>query len=182
MILLNLRILFLLALLLNFYLVPDSINAATETYDEYAIKTAFLFRSLHYVDWSNKNSSDEAIVICTIEPDNFSRTIKSLQHQKVNERAIETRNLASFEEINACDVLLIPFKKLFQLQQTLNKIENQNILTVSDQPGSAQSGVILNFPVDNQKVIIEINIDAANKQNIKFSAKLLRIAKIVGYK
>jgi hypothetical protein len=176
------RILFFLTLLFSIYLIPDSINAATETYDEYAIKTAFLYRSLHYVDWSDKNASNKFIVICTMEPDSFSKTINSLHQRKVNDRAIETRHLASFEEISTCDVLVIPIKKSIHLQQTLKKIKHQNILTVSDQPGSAQSGVILNFPVDNQKVIIEINIDAANRQNIKFSAKLLRIAKIVGYK
>ncbi|MEJ2178878.1 MAG: hypothetical protein P8Y28_00215 [Gammaproteobacteria bacterium] len=32
----------------------------------------------------------------------------------------------------------------------------------------------------DQKVVIEVNVDAANKQSIRFSAKLLRIAEIKG--
>ena len=182
MTLLKRQIILFFFLLLSFYLVSGSVNSASQTYDEYAIKTAFLFRSLHYVEWSKKNSSDNLIVICITDPDNFSKTIYSLRHRTVNGRTIELRNLASLEEIQTCDILHLPMMKSSQLHKTLAKIENNNILTISDQPGFAKSGVILNFPLDGQKVTIEVNVDAANRQNIKFSAKLLRIAKIIGNK
>ncbi|WP_455206805.1 YfiR family protein [Kaarinaea lacus] len=178
----NTRIIFISALLIYFYLIPDSVYSASQTYDEYAIKTAFLFRSLHYVEWGNKNVNNKSIVICVTEPDNFSETIYSLHHRTVNGRTIVLRKLASYSDIHECDVLQIPALKTPHLDQTLNKLANNNILTISDHRGFAQHGVVLNFPVESEKVIIEINIDAANKQNIKFSAKLLRIAKIVGYK
>ena len=147
----NTRLLFFsLLLLLYFYLVSGNAYSASQTYDEYAIKAAFLFRSLHYVEWSNKNANDNLIVICVSEPDNFSTTIQSLHQRKVNGRTIALRKLASYADISKCDVLHLPIKKPRQLHQTLSKLENNNILTISDHPGSAQSGVILNFPVEDQ--------------------------------
>lgn len=161
-------------------LLSDSAYSAPQTYEEYAIKTAFLYRSLHYVEWSTKNTDENLIVICITKFDKFSERIQSLHKRAVNGRTISLRKIKSYDGINECDALYIPKEKSAKLRQTLNKLENNNILTISDRQGFAKHGVILNFPVENQKVIIEINIDAANKQNIRFSAKLLRIAKIVG--
>jgi len=139
-----------------------------------------LYRSLHYVEWSTKNGDKNLIVICVTNTDKFSETIHSLHKRAVNGRTISLQNIASYDDIEECDVLYIPTGKSTDLRQTLSKLENNNILTISDRQGSAKQGVILNFPVENQKVMIEINIDAANKQSIRFSAKLLRIATIIG--
>ena len=154
--------------------------AAPLTYEEYAIKTAFLYRSLHYVEWNDKNTEQNIIVICFTKSDNFSNTFQSLQNRKVNERTISFLKVTSYDNSNGCDVMYVPTDRSADLRKILNTLNNKNILTISDRHGNANNGVILNFPVDNQKVSIEINIDAANKQNIKFSAKLLRIAEIIG--
>jgi len=179
---LNLRTILISVLFLYCYLFPGSVYPDTQTYDEYAIKTAFLFRSLHYVEWNSKNANNKLIVICVIEPDSFSKTIQSLSQRTVSGRVIALRNLESYTDVDECDVLHIPMKSSSLLQQLLKTIENRNILTISDHLGYAKNGVILNFPLEGQKVSIEVNIDAANRQNIKFSAKLLRIANIVGNK
>lgn len=176
----NIRIRFFLLLLVCHYLFPGSVFSAPQTYEEYAVKTAFLYRSLHYIEWNTKNTDTNLIVICTTISDDFSKIIQSLNNRVVNGRTISFQNIVSHDDINECDVLYVPMQKNASLRQTLSKLENKNILTISDRQGFAKNGVILNFPVDNQKVVIEINIDAANKQNLRFSAKLLRIAKIVG--
>jgi len=52
-------------------------------------------------------------------------------------------------------------------------------LTIGDTKGFAQQGVIINFYIKDEKVRFEINVDAAKRANLKISAKLLRLAKIV---
>lgn len=176
----NNRIRILSLLLVSLYLLPGSTYSAPQAYEEYAVKTAFLYRSLHYVEWNTKNTDTNLIVICTTNSDKFSKTIQSLHDRIVNSRTISLQIIASHDDINECDVLYVPMQKKAKLRKILSNLENKNILTISDRRGFAKNGIILNFPVDNQKVVIEINIDAANKQNLRFSAKLLRIAKIVG--
>ena len=176
----NTRTAFTPIILICLTLFSGSTYPAPQTYEEYAIKTAFLYRSLHYVEWSTKNGDKKLIVICVVKADKFSETIHSLHNRAVNGRTISLRKIASYDDINECDALYIPMTKSVKLRQIISKLKNNNILTISDRQGFAKYGIILNFPVENQKVIIEINIDAANEQSIRFSAKLLRIAKIVG--
>ena len=94
--------------------IVSSINAAPESqsYEEYAIKTAFLYRSLHYVDWSDKNTDEKMVVICFTRPDKFVDTMQSLQNRKVNERTIKMLKVASYSDIHGCDVMYIPIVKL----------------------------------------------------------------------
>ena len=162
------------------YLFSGSVHPAPQRYEEYAIKTAFLYRSLHYVEWSTINSSKNHISICIQKSDKFSDTIHSLDKRKVNRRTISVIVIASYDEARECNVLYISAEKPAVVKQILRQFQNSNILTISDQHGFANYGVILNFPVVNQKVVIEVNVDAANKQSIRFSAKLLRIAEIKG--
>ena len=162
------------------YLFSGSVHPAPQRYEEYAIKTAFLYRSLHYVEWSTTNGNKNLISICIHKSDKFSETIYSLNNRKVNGRTISITNIASYDDTRECNVLYIPAEKPAIVKQILRKLENSNILTISDRNEFAKYGVILNFPLVNQKVVIEVNVDAANKQSIRFSAKLLRIAEIVG--
>ena len=162
------------------YLFSGSVHPAPQRYEEYAIKTAFLYRSLHYVEWSTINGSKNHISICIQKSDKFSDTIHSLDKRKVNGRTISVIVIASYDEARECNVLYISAEKPAVVKQILRQFQNSNILTISDQHGFANYGVILNFPVVNQKVVIEVNVDAANKQSIRFSAKLLRIAEIKG--
>ena len=162
------------------YLFSGSAHPAPQRYEEYAIKTAFLYRSLHYVEWSTINGNKNHISICIQKPDKFSETIHSLNKRKVNGRTISVTNIASYDDAMECNVLYIPAEKPAVVKQILRQFQNSNILTISDRRGFADYGVILNFPVVNHKVVIEVNVDAANKQSIRFSAKLLRIAEIIG--
>lgn len=162
------------------YLISGNAHSASETYEEYAIKTAFLYRALHYIDWDTLASNSNTIVICVIDSDAFSKTITSLDKRSVNERVISIQKIPSVDKTIGCNVLHLSATTPKQVKSMLAKLNHVHVLTISDHKHFAESGVILNFPIENQKVIIEINIDAANEKNIRFSAKLLRIANIVG--
>ncbi len=174
------RIRILISILASIHLFSSSVNSASIFYEEHAIKTAFLYRSLHYVEWPDKNRKPDSIVICEISDDKFDQTIESLRNRTVNGRRILIKKISSFTDTEGCNVFHVPMMNTDKLRTILIQLDSKNILTISEHHGFAKQGVILNFPTANQKVTIEINIDAANKQNIRFSAKLLRIAKIIG--
>jgi hypothetical protein len=52
-------------------------------------------------------------------------------------------------------------------------------LTVSDLPDFAQSGGIVNFIVEDERMRFVINTDAADRARLRFSSKLLSLARIV---
>ena len=168
-------------LLIIFLWLGTCLISLAAPYDVYAVKTAFLFRSLHYVEWPSDQMTDgKNITICFTDTNQFTDTLASLDQRAINDRTIVLKNIASYNEMNSCHVIYIAANPSRPVSAIVSDLRNSNILTVSDQAGFSQSGVILNFPVVDEKVTVEINIDAANEQNIRFSAKLLRIAKLYG--
>jgi hypothetical protein len=59
-------------------------------------------------------------------------------------------------------------------------LRGANLLLVGDTTGFASSGGTIEFTVDqDNRVRFTINTDAADRAGLKFSAKLLALAKIV---
>jgi hypothetical protein len=58
-------------------------------------------------------------------------------------------------------------------------LKNFPVLTVGESPGFAQSSGIANFRVESQRIILEVNEEAARRSGLTLSSKLLRIATIV---
>jgi hypothetical protein len=53
------------------------------------------------------------------------------------------------------------------------------VLTVSEIAGFARSGGMIAFLVEENKVRLEINLDAASEARLKVSSKLIGVARLV---
>jgi hypothetical protein len=61
----------------------------------------------------------------------------------------------------------------------LKLTDGKPILTVGDTDGFAQDGVLVNFFSSGSYIRFEVNIDRAEKSKLKFSSRLLKLAKLV---
>jgi hypothetical protein len=156
-------------------ILPLCVSAQTQSYDEYVLKTAFLYRSLHYIEWPvvPSNKADTSLTICAVSGDAFSSTIKSLHFKAVNQHKIIVKTYAHYKQMHDCQVVYIGKNAS---DDVFDFFATKNVLTVSDYPGFIEDGGIINFPLLEDKVGIEINNNEAVKHNLKISAKLLRIA------
>ena len=81
--------------------------------------------------------------------------------------------------MDSCHILFISALEKERVASILKFLKSSCILTISDIEGFAQSGGIINFVIEENKVRFEINIDAANRAGIKISSKVLKLAKII---
>ena len=65
------------------------------------------------------------------------------------------------------------------VESVIKKIADKSILTVSDIDGFAVKGGCIRLHVIKGKVRFNINVAAAHQANLKVSAKLLELAKVV---
>jgi len=66
-----------------------------------------------------------------------------------------------------------------RLAEILPRLSGRQILTVSEAPGFASRGGIINFYLEGNKVRFEINPAAARRDGLKISSQLLNLGKIV---
>jgi len=151
---------------------------------EYELKAHFLGKFTHYIDWPEAVSGEDsgrAFIIGVIGDDPFNRQLQEIYNSvKLKGRPTEIRYFDALNKNSAsCDLLFIPGTEKDRLKKILSYTAGKPVLTVSDTPGFAEAGVLINLYLENNKIGFEINIDAVNKSRLSFNYRLLDLARIV---
>lgn len=159
----------------------DTAPAATIS-AEYRVKAGFLFNFLQFVEWPARALGDPAapIVIGVLGDDPFGGYLDELvQGEKVGERPIVVRRFRRTDEIANCHILFLSRSEAAQFEKQLAALAGRNVLTVGDADGFERAGGIVRFAIENGKIRLRINTDAAKAAELTISSKLLRLATLV---
>jgi YfiR/HmsC-like len=104
---------------------------------------------------------------------------KTFAGKQINSKNIKIKYANSIDKLDDATILYISNVSSDALTTILKKIKDKNILTVSDMRGFAEKGGIMQVYIASQKPKLKINLDAANREDIKIKASLLRIAEII---
>jgi hypothetical protein len=157
-----------------------------ETNREYAIKAAYIYNFGRYVQWPPASfpDSQSPFVIGVLGSDPFGALLDEIaQSKKIEGRPIAARRFASMAEYQPCHILFVsaaasPEQKLAAIKMA----QDSRVLLVGEDPGLAERGATINFFLEQNKIRFEINAEAARREQLKISSKLLSLAKIVGEK
>jgi hypothetical protein len=104
---------------------------------------------------------------------------KLAQAKKVGDRSIRVIRITSPSEIKKCNILFLPADKSGQLTDVLTKIGSASILLATEQPGLGSKGSAINFITKDGKLAFEMNQAVMNKQKLKASNELTRLAIVI---
>lgn len=143
---------------------------------EYAIKAALLVNILKFVSWNERN---DRIVLCVSKGEELRQTFEQLAGELIESREIQVR-FFNGEQLSAdsCDVYFASGSEDAINPETLKNMSTSGVLTIGERGDFLHQGGVVNFYTDNNRVRFEINVAAAEKAGIKFSSKLLHLAKI----
>ena len=99
--------------------------------------------------------------------------------EKVNGHPVVVVHSKHLEEIKTCHILFINKTGINNPEDIPASIKGKNILTVSDAAGFFKQGSMIRFITKDNKIRIQINLEATKEANLAISSKLLRIAEIV---
>ncbi|MDB6087197.1 MAG: hypothetical protein JWN43_5078 [Gammaproteobacteria bacterium] len=149
---------------------------------EYAIKAAFLCKFGNYVEWPPQPATAPetpfGIGVVAAEPV-VDELVRAARGQTVNGRAIAVRRLAGGDPVNGLDILFVARSHSARLAETLAAARGQPILTVTESDRGIPDGSIVNFVVVADKVKFDIALERAEQSNLKISARLLGVARLV---
>ncbi len=155
------------------------VHADSQSKSEYEVKSAFIYNIINFVEWPIDKGLNDAIKLCVVGKNHFGTSLDSFEYNTIGDQVLALKYVQSFQNIGDHNVVFICPSEKKRLKQILQSLAGTNILTIGDTKGFAQQGVIINFYIKDEKVRFEINVDAAKRANLKISAKLLRLAKIV---
>jgi hypothetical protein len=160
-----------------------SISAELSRPAEYELKAAFLYNFIKFTEWpvEELGKSAEPFIIGVLGKDPFGAALdKVIEGEIIHNKVIVARRFERMDETAASShVLFISSSEESNLPGVLKILGGQSALTVSEIENFARRGGVINLKKENNKVVFEINLDAAKRAKLTMNAQLLKLAKIV---
>jgi hypothetical protein len=142
---------------------------------EWAVKASFLYKFAPFVTWPADafGGSDGPFAICVVGDDPFGAVLdQAVMGQSIGGRPIVVRRMAKADRTAPCPVLYAGGGAA-QVKETLQVVDGAPILTVTD--GAGPTGVV-DFVVEDGQVHFRLDDDAAARNGLVISSKLLGLA------
>jgi YfiR/HmsC-like len=147
---------------------------------EYELKLAISYRVTKFVSWPATAQARGDFRFCVYRGDPLDETLDDLSGRAVGNRQIEVAIVDQPGRAReACDLLFIPDEEFRDVAPILRALDGAPVLTVSDAPGFAASGGIIELENRNNKVAFVINIGASEDAGFQISSQLLQMAELV---
>jgi ribosome-associated protein YbcJ (S4-like RNA binding protein) len=166
---------------------------------EYQVKAAFLYNFIKFVDWPKEKVTDPnaPLTIGIIGKDPFEDAFEPLQEKAARDRKVVIQRFEGFveleksgkkkkdqphpksQDIQKCHLLFICPSESERIADIIASVKGHSVLTVADTQGFLESGGIINFIMEEQKVRFEINVTNARRAKLQIRSQLLRLAKRV---
>jgi hypothetical protein len=176
------RLLTALAALLGLVLLGNRCLALDPSFTEYQVKALFLLNFAKYVDWPDDAFADAntPVAIGIVGEDKFDGALeKAVAGKAAGGRPIVIRKIEADDDLAKCHILFISDSERKRVAAILEKVATRPVLTVSEMDHSAGTGGVINFVKKDNRIRLEIDLDAARKARLRLSSKLLSVADVV---
>ena len=149
--------------------------------EEYHVKAGFLFHFAQLVDWPPEASVGPSFNLCTVGDDPFHGDLENtLESKPIGNRSIRVLHLRQPAEPSSdCRILFISTSEEQHLTAIFAQLGNAPVMTVGETDDFIDKGGMIRFCLEDNRVRFEISLKAAERAKLKFSSRLLLLAKNV---
>ena len=161
------------------FIFPVSLSRGADLSREYQVKAAFLFNFAQFVEWPPQSFTDNVspLVIGIYGTDPFGSFLDdTVRGEVIRGRRIQIKRCDKLADVKSCHILFVGQSEAGNPDHIFVATKGKPVLTVSDIPGSRQSGVIIWFTTEQNRIRFHINNEAAREAGLSVSSKLLRAA------
>ena len=156
---------------------PCLAQTAESTSAERSVKAAFLYKFLNYVDWPAEAEPSSPMTIGVIGADDIAADLGRItQGRTINNRAIRVRQIRDGDNVTGVHLLFIAGTDSARLRRQLAAIQQRPVLVVTESEGALGMGSVINFRLVEDRVRFDISLEAAEKNSLKLSSRLLTVA------
>ncbi len=171
------RFRFLLVILATLTVTPCGASADDSL--ERTVKAAFLYKFGRFVEWPAAAfvTATSPFNLCIVGNDPFGATLdKVAEGELINGHSIVIHRLKTVARNSGCHILYIDKSEPQLATQVIEEIRGSSVLTVSDADTSKSGKGIIDFVIADNRVRFNIDEEAAAKNDLVISSKLLNLA------
>lgn len=150
--------------------------------DEYSVKAAFLYNFVKFVDWPAEafKAGNDPIRICILGESPMDGALdETLRGRTFAGRPLVSIRISEPRQACDCQMLFVSASEQKPLRSILPNTRTTGLLTVGEADGFAEAGGMINLKLQDGKIRLEINAEAAERAQLRLSSKLLSLARIV---
>lgn len=141
--------------------------------------SVFIYNFSKYVKWPDAQNSGK-FVIGLLGNSAIAKDLATMSKTKnINGMPIEIKQFSSAADISDCHILYVSASASNSLGQVISKCSGKSVLIVTDNPGFAQKGAIINFVDIDGKIKFELNKQNAEFRGLKVAGSLASLAILV---
>jgi len=157
-------------------------SAQAPTAPEYRVKATFLFQFAQFVDWPAQAfpASAAPLVIGILGEDPFGSFLdETVRDEKSNEHPLAIERYPRLADVKNPHVLFVSQPETGRMGEIAAALKGRNILTVGEADNFADSGGMVQFVTQENRIRLRINLGAAKTANLTISSRLLRLATVI---
>lgn len=162
-------------------LVVASVRAqgAPPAATERRVKAAFLYKFLGYTEFPASAFADPAapVVIGVIGADELAAELaRIVAGRTVGARTITVKLLHEGDSAAGVHLLFVGASSSARLRSIVKTAQPGPMLVVSEAEDGLEQGSVINFRVVDERVRFDVSLEAAEKNSVKLSSRLLTVA------
>lgn len=146
------------------------------------LKAAFIFQFTNFVEWPDDAFENDSspFVIGVVGNDAVRDILETAVQQKlIAGRKPSVRSFSSTSDLSSCQIIFVDKSEARNASDIVDRHMDRPILMISDSDRFTKLGGVIRLYQERSKLRIEINIDAAERANLKISSKLLSLSRVV---
>lgn len=151
-----------------------ALSAPAQPLPEYQVKAAFLANFPSFIRWPDNLRPD---TLCLAGRDPFGPVLE--QTLAKTAPTVQLRRLGVGQSFKGCHVLFVPRSESRRLLDSLPAASAAAILTIGETPDFLDAGGLISLTSDNNRVRIDIDLEAVHRSRFQFSSRLLAVAHLV---
>lgn len=156
--------------------------ATAQPVEEHQLKAAVLYNLTKFVEWPPAafKSAIDPISICLFGESPIAGALeRAISGQMIGERRLVVRKVATVQNALECRILFFSALGRTRWRSMLSDLRAPAVLTVGEADTFAEDGGMVNLKTDGAKIRIQVNPEAARREGIQISSRLLSLAQIV---
>lgn len=158
-------------------LFPSATFALAQSRDERAVRAAYVYNLLQYVDWPDQKSDLSIGFEGDPATGEILRTL--LNGRLSNAHRVRVVLFPTSQELRSCSLLYVSDGTGSEARQALDSLHGQSVLTVGENDAFAKDGGMVALINTGDHISIEVNLDATQRAGIRISSRVLNLAVIV---
>jgi hypothetical protein len=150
--------------------------------DEFQVKAAIVSNFANFVEWPAAafRGPHDPFAICVFGHDPFGPALASLTEGKtVDGRALSVSDVTDVAQLSGCQIVFVSASERLRFRAILASLKTSSTLTVGDTTDFITEGGLIALRVDNGRIRMQINAQAARERSLHISSHLLSLAERV---